>query len=154
MQSTHISNDECVLPGSSCACLQDEQLLDRIMLSLRLSDGLDLQHLQQSFGPAVVGQLLPAIHKFCDRGLMQLVDAPLVQQTPHQAAAAAAQAGSDVTGTRAAVAVAGAQGLDVVAQLQRRLAAGGSCAVRLTDPAGFLLSNDVIADLFAHLDAK
>lgn len=94
------------------------------MLQLRLSDGLDLQALQQQFGPRVAAALLPVIHQMMQKGLMQEVP-PASQDTIWQGA---------------------------VADMQRRLGDGQSCRVRLTDPQGFLLSNDVIAELFAVLD--
>jgi len=104
--------------------MQEDQLLDKVMLQLRLSDGLDLQELQQQFGPRVVAALLPVIQQMMQKGLMQEVP-PGNQQAIEQ-------------GT--------------VADMHRRLGDGQSCRVRLTDPRGFLLSNDVIAELFAVLD--
>jgi coproporphyrinogen III oxidase-like Fe-S oxidoreductase len=107
------------------ATAQEDRLLDRVMLRLRTSDGLDLAQLQQQFGAHVVAALLPAVARHMQGGLMQLCG----------------DAGHASRGDG-----------DTAAVLRARLAAGQPCSVRLTDPAGFLLSNDVIAGLFAALD--
>eukprot|EP00775_Hariotina_reticulata_P012675 gene12675-12802_t len=140
---------EYVQSGSGCPAAhvlaesQEEQLLDSVMLSLRLSDGLDLQHVQQKHGAAVVAQLLPGVAELCHSGLMQLVE--------QQLEVAAPQAGERQP-SLAEQSTAADQQAAMMKQLQQRLAAGNSCAVRLTDPAGFLLSNNVISELFVCLD--
>jgi oxygen-independent coproporphyrinogen-3 oxidase len=111
--------------------MQEDRLLDLIMLQLRLSDGLDLQQLQRQFGARVCAALLPSIQQAMQHGTMALAAAGSVQ-------------GATLGAEEAAL----AQG----AALQQQLDAGQPCRVRLTDPAGFLLSNDVISGLFAALD--
>lgn len=103
------------------------------MLSLRTADGLDLQALQHEFGAAPATALLPPIGKACERGLLQLLDG-------------SSGGGSELARQGRADAAAAQQ------QLRERLRGGGDVRVRLTDPAGFLLSNDVISDLFAQLN--
>jgi oxygen-independent coproporphyrinogen-3 oxidase len=120
--------------------LQEDRLLDLIMLQLRLSDGLDLQAVQQQYGAGVVTSLLPTVQQMMQRGLMQLAqgqDKPSAQLTSSGSSSPAAVGDVQEPGSGAA--------------LQQRLEAGLPCRVRLTDPAGFLLSNDVIAELFAAL---
>lgn len=120
----------CFVPASCTT--QEDQLLDLLMLRLRLSDGLDLQQLQHTFGAPVVATLLPVIAEHMQHGLMQVVGVQQQQQQPYGEAGGGVEA--------------------CVAQLRSALAEEGRpCGVRLTDPAGFLLSNDVIAGLFAAL---
>lgn len=149
-------------------CVQEDRLLDFIMLQLRLSDGLDLQQLQQLFGQPVVAALLPVIRDMMLQELMQLspdslqqpaawpaqhaTSPGLHQETPAEggsssrtaAAAAVVEQSEQQYGSGKAQGGAGA--------LQDRLQLGLPCRVRLTDPRGFLLSNDVIAELFAVLE--
>lgn len=153
--------------------MQEDRLLDLIMLQLRLSDGLDLHHLQQQFGQRVVSALLPVLQQMMQRGLMQLLqqETALQQQqsssSQHgssglhdQQPSAAGAAGAVTTAAAGAGAGAGEGGQhtcsdgggDSASVLQDRLTQGLPCRVRLTDPQGFLLSNDVIAELFAVLD--
>ncbi|KAF8067246.1 hemW [Scenedesmus sp. PABB004] len=113
----------------------EERLLDHVMLSLRLSDGLDLCALQREHGAAVVRALLPAAERAMAAGLMRLAPpAPGAPLPPAAAAAAAAGPGA------------------ACAWLRGALSVGEACGVRLSDPAGFMLSNAVISDLFAALD--
>jgi oxygen-independent coproporphyrinogen-3 oxidase len=119
--------------------LQEEQLLDLIMLSLRLSDGLDLHKVQQEYGQQTVAPLLPTIQGFMQQGLMQLAPDARRQGDERMLLEPGCCAGSDDAG-------------DAFGELCGRLKQGEECRVRLTDPAGFLLSNDVISELFAQLD--
>ncbi|KAF6249263.1 hypothetical protein COO60DRAFT_985055 [Scenedesmus sp. NREL 46B-D3] len=124
------------LPAES----KEEQLLDLIMLSLRLSDGLALHSVQQEYGQDTVASLLPTIQGFLQEGLMQIV--PELQQSGDDSAPEPGGCVSDADG----------YGDEAFGQLCRRLKQGKQCRVRLADPAGFLLSNDVISELFAQLD--
>ena len=173
-------------------CMQEDQLLDLIMLQLRLADGLDLQAVQQQFGAPVVAALLPVIQDMMQRGLMQLSQGPAQQHTPaglvmtnqqHLSTAAGltqpqyvstgtvGDAGGSLltaqpeevhlTGLQECSTVGGTCSQAVQDRLQAGLAccskiaeaeAGLACRVRLTDPRGFLLSNNVIAELFAVLE--
>lgn len=116
--------------------LQEEQLLDLLMLSLRLSDGLDLQKVQRDYGAEVVAALLPAIRVSMRQGLMQLVSG-----------GSRSDSASDPGGGTA-----DSDSVAVSDLLCSKLQSREECRVRLTDPAGFLLSNDVISDLFAQLN--
>lgn len=119
---------DCLPRGhlSLFAAGQEDRLLDLIMLQLRLSDGLDLQAVQQQYGQQVVAALVPCIQDLMGRGLMQLA-AAAEEEVQHDSASS-------------------------LSALQDRLRQGQPCRVRLTDPKGFLLSNDAIAKLFAVLD--
>eukprot|EP00879_Flechtneria_rotunda_P027951 GHRR01030015.1.p1 GENE.GHRR01030015.1~~GHRR01030015.1.p1 ORF type:complete len:182 (-),score=38.01 GHRR01030015.1:323-868(-) len=135
----------CCLFLSDClsAChvagvtVQEDRLLECIMLRLRTADGLRLHELQQQFGNGVVSALMPIIRKHTEVGLMQVYECPehLQSLQPH---------------TRNGLDLSGCQGLTY--GVQHLLQQGQQCSVRLTDPAGFLVSNDIIADIFAGLD--
>jgi coproporphyrinogen III oxidase-like Fe-S oxidoreductase len=88
-----------------------EQLLDDIMLRLRLSDGLDLKWLA----------------------------------TKHKGGVDAAKAAVDITVERVQ------RGQAVVV---RDDTSGDPVLLRLTDPEGFLVSNDIISDIFAEVERR
>lgn len=98
------------IPGfhSMQAEAAEEQLLDYIMLRLRLADGIPMQELQHRFGHEAA-----------------------------QTVAATLQAGSVYADKYAC---------ENMIQGQRH--------IRLTDPEGFLMSNDCIATLFAELSSS
>jgi oxygen-independent coproporphyrinogen-3 oxidase len=134
--------------------MQEDRLLDFVMLQLRLSDGLDLQAVQQQYGLQAVQSVVPTICALVAQGLMELV-----QQQSAPAPASIKTSSSPLTSglrdtSAEAQAVENRQDYGngpTVDVLTRRLQGGMPCPVRLTDPAGFLLSNDVIAELFAAL---
>lgn len=95
------------------------------MLRLRLSDGLDLAQLGARFGTAPTAAAAAALAPHVDAGLAEVV-------------ADRAHALSSGSRGHAAGAKGGGEGLS-------------RCVVRLTDPEGFLVSNDVISDVFAAL---
>eukprot|EP00882_Tetradesmus_deserticola_P026329 GHRQ01029020.1.p1 GENE.GHRQ01029020.1~~GHRQ01029020.1.p1 ORF type:complete len:121 (+),score=24.93 GHRQ01029020.1:119-481(+) len=111
-----------------------------IMLSLRLRDGLDLHAVQREYGQATVASLLPKVQCFLQEGLMQVV-----LEVQHNGDGIAPESGGCIKDVN----VTGDEAFDYLCQ---RLTQGRACRVRLADPAGFLLSNDIISDLFAQLD--
>ena len=103
-----------------------EQLLDYVMLRLRLSDGLDLAQLAARFGAQPAAAAAESLAPHVSAGLAEVAyryrsDAP--EPGP------------------GALAAGGQGGVDSLS----------GCVVRLTDPEGFLVSNDVISDVFAAL---
>jgi hypothetical protein len=94
------------------------------MLGLRTSDGLDLAALEAEHGAAAAAKVLGALRPHAAAGLVEL-----------RPAAAAPGAGAAAAG--------GAEG---GAHAPLRVA-----SARLSDPGGFLVSNDVISDVFAAL---
>ena len=101
---------------------QEEELLDTLMLGLRLAEGLDVRRLCERFGVAAARETLRA----------------LAAQPASRVAAFA----SEAEGAEVEVELHGDDGL-CVERVSR---------VRLTDPEGFMLSNDVISSVFAYLD--
>lgn len=80
----------------------EERLLDTVMLRLRLSDGLHLQELSDTFGAAAASAVAASLQQHVRKGLVTPLD--------------------------------------------------GGLRLRLSDPEGFLVSNDIISDVFAALD--
>ncbi len=138
-----------------------EQLLDHVMLRLRLSDGLDLAHVAARFGAAAAAAIAAALAPHVKAGLAEVV----------VGSAGQAPALFDVSMPVAqhvglADALAGFGGASSAPRTKRRSAAqhaGDRDAsgigeglhgrvVRLTDPEGFLVSNDIISDVFVSLE--
>lgn len=121
--------------------------MDAVMLGLRTADGLDLAALRRRYGGACVEKMLPVLRRHAAAGLVELrmVAAPAAGGPGEAANAAAAAAGT--AGGAAAAAAGGLRGQGGAA------APGGGDVVsaRLTDPNGFLVSNDIISDVFAAL---
>ena len=88
-----------------------EQLLETLMLGLRLSQGINLEDLSQQFATEVIKKIVTLLIPFYQQGLVQFLDHHhnLIQPNFHQ-------------------------GL-----------------IRLTDPDGFLVSNEILSTLFAEL---
>ena len=89
-----------------------DELLDSVMLSLRLADGLDMADISDRHGVVAAERISKSLERHISRGLVEVVE-----------------------GSR---------------EYQLREGVTGR-SLRLTDPAGFLLSNDVISDVFVAL---
>ena len=99
----------------------EDRLQDVVMMRLRTADGLDLEEVGQLHGSNAVRRIEKALQ-------------------PHEAAGL-------VTRVHAEVAVAQA----ALARQHGAEDAPLSRIVRLADPEGFLVSNDIISDVFAEL---
>ena len=95
------------------------------MLRLRLSDGLDLAQLGARFGAQQAAAAAAALAPHVGAGLAEVIAdrGHALGCAPRARGAGAEGGGEDLSG----------------------------CVVRLTDPEGFLVSNDVISDVFAAL---
>jgi coproporphyrinogen III oxidase-like Fe-S oxidoreductase len=80
------------------------------MLALRTADGLDLNYLEENYGPIAVEKILIAVKPYIENGLV-IKDDREMSIAPHTF----------------------------------------SSVVRLSDPDGFLLSNDIISSVFVEL---
>jgi oxygen-independent coproporphyrinogen-3 oxidase len=126
-----------------------EALLEGLMVALRTSDGFDLDACARAFGPKAAHAIAAAALPAQARGLAQLVG--LGGGGPASAAAAAHRHASsagvaDAEGNAEGDTKGNAEG-------DTKGSAEGSSrgTLRLTDPEGFLFSNDVISTLFAAL---
>ncbi|EFJ52010.1 hypothetical protein VOLCADRAFT_42214, partial [Volvox carteri f. nagariensis] len=121
------------LPGGHLPAESQELLLDTLMLRLRTADGLDLVELRNRFGTQVMGTVLRALAPHERRGTVRALDG---KDRACSLSAAALEAAAVTSAAPApAVDLSGAVGF-------------GGCGVprvRLSDPAGFLLSNDIIS---------
>lgn len=101
-------------------------MLDTIMLSLRTSDGLDLQRFRDRFGDRAASAVSATLQGHVEHGLV----------VPFADGAGGVQwRSSSDRGSSSSVTVGAVAG-----------------SVRLRAPEGFLLSNAVISDVFAALD--
>lgn len=120
------------LPGGELAPESaDDLLLDTIMLRLRLADGLDLRQLaaQHPDGQQAVTVVLGALQRHIEAGLVLVGKS----DSSKSSSGAGESRNSNSSG------------------------AGGSSpenpgVVRLADPGGFLVSNDILSDVFAAFD--
>lgn len=110
------------MPTASAEGLDSvDRLLDAIMLSLRLKRGVDLQWLHSSFGEERVRQVLLAMPTHIAEGRAEIVG-----------------------GGRA-------WSCDEALHNLSCSDSGEMLALRLTDPHGFLTSNDIISDVFLQI---
>ncbi|GIL72807.1 hypothetical protein Vretimale_4490 [Volvox reticuliferus] len=128
---------------------QEELLLDTIMLRLRTADGLDLAQLRNRFGSEALTTALRALAPHERRGTVLALDG---QGRPCSLAEAAMDAAKEATTAPLPPldALPPAAGLGK-AQVDFQQRSRGP-RVRLSDPRGFLLSNDIISDVFAEFD--
>ena len=108
------------VPFPALAC-KEELLLDTIMLRLRTADGLDLARLAATHGDEAAALVCKAAQKHVEAGRVSLLDT---------------NAGG------------GGRGLQSGEPGRERAGGPPSRIMRLTDPQGFLLSNDIISDIF------
>ncbi|GIL43165.1 hypothetical protein Vafri_964 [Volvox africanus] len=128
---------------------QEELLLDTVMLRLRTADGLDLAQLRNRFGTEALATALRALAPHERRGTVLAQDG---QGRPCSLAEAAMDVAQEpaTTPLPPLYAIPPAAGLGKGRVDYQQL--GGSPRVRLSDPRGFLLSNDIISDVFAAFD--
>jgi flagellar biosynthesis/type III secretory pathway protein FliH len=137
-----------------------EALLEGLMVALRTSDGFDLDACARAFGPKAAHAIAAAALPAQARGLAQLVG--LGGGGPASAAAAAHRHASsagvaDAEGNAEGDTKGNAEGdTKGNAEGDTKGSAEGSSrgTLRLTDPEGFLFSNDVISTLFAALEPE
>jgi hypothetical protein len=124
--------------------------LDTLMLRLRTADGLDLAQLRARFGAQALATVLRALAPHQRRGTVLALDGRGRACSLAEAALESAAQGAHA----AEAAVRPAEGADEAGpgRGSGAGAAAGCARVRLSDPEGFLLSNDIISDVFAAFD--
>lgn len=100
-----------------------DHLLDTVMLGLRLADGIPLGTLTQQFGQATLARLLRCLQPHRERGWVNLWQ-----------------------GDRLLPATAG------FSLLPSSLLPSSNVTLRLSDPEGFLFSNEILSDVFKEFD--
>ena len=117
-----------------------------VMMRLRTADGLDLKAFEESYGSSAARSAASALEPHRQAGLVQECSSSddRVSANGHSEASAHQRAMADHDSSR------NGRGMqpDVAADKQEGLRGK---RVRLTDPEGFLVSNDVISDVFAAL---
>lgn len=116
-----------------------EQLLDTLMLGLRLSEGISLEKFCTRFGAEPLRQVSQVLLPFCDRNWITLKqDQPSTQTWQSWTAEDTKQLLTDLASTP-------------VTHLAPEFATLHLC---LSDPEGFLFSNVVLSRLFQMLDGE
>jgi oxygen-independent coproporphyrinogen-3 oxidase len=117
-----------------------DQLLDRLMLGLRLAEGIALGDLEQCFGREIVDRILETIAPYRQQGWV-------LEEFGVSPAETLRERGSEF-------------GVQEKRGVQRAIDTGGTeqgetrdpqDSLRLSDPEGFLFSNTILAELFHHL---
>lgn len=129
VESFETSGGQIDFPESSL----EERILDTVMLSLRLATGLNLQQFKQQFGTTVAAIVCKALFPFASSGYVAVLNA---NKQPISA--------EILLDHSLPLAYTGGASL---AHSDSEVAA----FVHLTDPKGFLLSNEVISSIFSAL---
>ncbi|CAM6114933.1 unnamed protein product [Calypogeia fissa] len=159
VQNLDVSKSETMEFVESSSTVED-QILDTVMLSLRLARGLNLTRFEAKFGQSLTATLCSCLVPFVEKGLVEAVDAQRQIISGSMYVQNWKNAKSDISRLCTTVAIRGAEGCvderdrDGVIENPKSLRSGDprrAVFVRLTDPEGFLLSNEVISSVFAAL---
>ncbi|KAG6549667.1 hypothetical protein Mapa_008646 [Marchantia paleacea] len=133
----------------------EDQVLDTIMLSLRLARGLNLQKFEAAFGSSVTWTVCSRLIQYIDIGLVEALDGDckLISRDHYKRMFSEGReddvhllnSAREGPGPRVE-ACTSSKNLERVETFERKPA-----YVRLTDPEGFLLSNEVISSIFSAL---
>ena len=117
-------------------------LLEVVMLALRTSDGLNLRELRDIYGDISVEKLLTAVLPFKERGLIEIKEIEEIEEIKETI--------TDNTDNK--------DNKDNIDNISNISNINGNNSIRsltkivcLTDPKGFLLSNDIISSVFVEL---
>ena len=115
-----------------------------VMMRLRTADGLDLGAFEGSYGSSAARSVASALEPHRQAGLMEQCSSTEGSTSANGALAKQRAAGNDSHGSKIGRSMQPDQAVDQQEGLRGK-------TVRLTDPDGFLVSNDVISDVFAAL---
>ena len=127
---------------------KQEEMTDVVMMRLRTADGLDLAAFEESYGSSAARSVASALEPHSQAGLVQ----PRSSAEGSNNAAGMTNASAE-QGGRSEEADSSRNGRSMHPDLAMNKQKGlRGKRVRLTDPEGFLVSNDVISDVFAALE--
>ena len=136
-----------VLPHmEGVAATGEDMLTDAVMLQLRKGEGLRLnERIVEQFehGEVIAALIREAVEEHIERGLVEVIE-EVIQEKEDGQNEQGGQRGRRSQDTE------GGNISERVANGERRRVS--EVIVRLTDPHGFLMSNDVISDIFLALD--
>ena len=126
--------------------VQDEQeeMTDVVMMRLRTADGLDLKAFEESYGSSAARSVASALGPHGQAGLVQQCSCP--EEGAKAAGTSDASANQSVRNKSGD----NSRSIEPDVGLDQQEGLRGK-RVRLTDPEGFLVSNDIISDVFATL---
>jgi len=136
LNSNEVSHDDDSSNSSRENAAQYEALLEGLMVALRTSDGFDLDQCAANFGDGVTDAIVTAAQDAQAQGLAEIVRGRNI---------AAAKTVPEVSRDEAS-----AHWSSDVSDVEDR----SRGILRLTDPEGFLFSNQVISTLFAVLEPE
>ena len=125
-------------------------MTDVVMMRLRTADGLDLKAFEDSYGSSAARSVASALEPHRQAGLVQICES-----TDIRTASDESESGRQVV-PKQGVSVSNHASTMNANRMEHDLAMSQKEGlrgkrVRLTDPEGFLVSNDIISDVFAAL---
>ena len=147
-----------VMPAGSASDAQDEKdrLLDVVMMRLRTADGLCLKEVESAYGSSAARSIASALDPHRQAGLVQTCSNSKSRATDSSgagmgdAAAANEHAGPADRSKHVSMQQHRSDMTQNGAPSTEESLAGSQ--VRLSDSEGFLVSNDIISDVFAALE--
>ena len=127
-----------------------EQLLDTVMLRLRLADGLDLVDVAQNFGVEAAQAVARSLQRHMSTGLVKQLSGSANTAHPLQAGVNLLDMPSMSSKLYQACEATLVSERPHLEQRQD-LICSSQHTYRLSDPEGFLVSNDIISDVFSAL---
>jgi hypothetical protein len=132
----------------------DVDVLEVVMLALRTSDGLDLAALGKRYGWDVVDKVLTGIKPFVPMGQVAFLPSKQAKSVGDSDNNRNCDSSNSSGNSSSSSSDNGKGDMKAIKTLSDELAAidvERESVVRLTDPDGFLLSNDIISSVFAEL---
>jgi len=122
-------------------------MTDVVMMRLRTANGLDLKAFEDSYGSSAARSVASALEPHRQAGLVQECESNDISSAPESRSQVVPKQGVSVSNSASTM---NANRMEHdLAESQKEGLRGKR--VRLTDPEGFLVSNDIISDVFVAL---
>lgn len=118
-----------------------------VMMRLRTADGLDLKAFEDSYGSSAARSVASALEPHRQAGLVQKFESNDISSAPESRSQVVPKQGVSVSNHASTM---NANRMEHDLAMSQKEGLRGK-RVRLTDPEGFLVSNDIISDVFAAL---
>ena len=134
-------------------------LLDVVMMRLRTADGLCLKEVESAYGSSAARSIASALEPHRQADLVQTCSGSRSSARPGAEGSSGVGLGDAATANGHAGPASRSEHVSM--QQRRELTQGGASRaeeslagrqVRLSDPEGFLVSNDIISDVFVALE--
>ena len=151
-----------VMPAGSANDAQDEKdrLLDVVMMRLRTADGLRLEEVESAYGSSAARSIASALEPHRQAGLVQACSDSRSGARPGAKDSSGNWLGDEATANGHAGPASRSKHVSIQRHRSEMTQNGAPSAeeslagrqVRLSDPEGFLVSNDIISDVFVSLE--